>query len=163
MNLTLDEIKDWAEFENLVASFFRLQYANHSCEIIHSSKGADGGKDILLIFKLEDPLVDTSSYERKWVVQCKFYNRDLRKSDLSNVNIPTLIHEYGANGYLLVTKKGVVNTLQTMFENLEKNCILGYEYKLWTGSVFLDKIIENEDITTVILKRYFPKYYQSVK
>jgi len=160
MNLTLDEIKDWAEFENLVASFFRLQDATYPCEIVHSGKGADGGKDMLLIFNLRDSV---DNYERKWVVQCKFYNRDLRKSDLSDVNIPTLIHEHGADGYLLVTKKGVVNTLQTMFENLEKNCILGYEYRLWTGTMLLDFIINNRDIRPAILKRYFPKHYQSIK
>ena len=53
-------------------------------------------------------------------MQCKFYDRSVSKTELSDINIPTLIHEYGAHGYLLVCKGGVTSTVSTMFENLRK-------------------------------------------
>lgn len=159
--LSFDEIRDWADFEDLVASYFRHQEAVPSnsvfqVEVLQSGKGNDGGKDLLIKFLVNDSV---KPFLRTWIVQCKFYERDLRKSDLADVNIPSLIHQYGADGYLLVCKKGIVNTLATAFEDLNKNCRFGYSYVIWTGEVFKEKILLAPE---ALLKQFFPKYYLSI-
>jgi len=152
MKLSFDEIKNWAEFEDLTASYFRLQ-ESYDIEVAQSGKGSDGGRDLLLTISYSSPI---RSFEHKWVVQCKFYNRDLRNSDFADINIPSLIHEYNAEGFLLICKKGVVNTLQQKLENLEKNCKFGYAYRIWTGAAFADEIFRMK--SEVVRKHYFPKY-----
>ena len=137
LNESLEDIKNWQEFENLVRHYFEDIYIMSSngvkTVIVQSSgEGADGGKDLLVIFKSNDSLVE---YERKWVVQCKFYERSVSPSDLADTNIPGLIHQYGAEGYLLVCKKNVTSGTVRMFENWRKNCKFGYQYKIWTGSM----------------------------
>jgi len=100
-NIEFEELlDDWQKFEDLVADYFReiqkdkiLGRSIKDIEVRQSGKGADGGRDILLIFQLTDSII---KFERKWVVQCKFYQDDVSKSHLSDVNIPGLIHEYGA-------------------------------------------------------------------
>jgi hypothetical protein len=159
--LTFDEIDGWADFEELVAAYFRLQADDRSnnvghVEVLPSGKGSDGGRDLLVRFRVNDSIMP---FLRTWVVQCKFYENDLRKSDLVDVNIPTLIHQYNADGYLLICKKGIVNTLATTFEDLNKNCRFGYSYVVWAGEEFLQKIMFAE---AILRKQFFPKYYSNV-
>lgn len=155
MKLSFDEIKNWVEFEDLTASYFRLQ-EYYDIQVAQSGKGSDGGRDSLLTISYPSPI---RSFDHKWVVQCKFYNRDMRNSDFADINIPSLIHEYNAEGFLLICKKGVVNTLQQKLENLEKNCKFGYAYRVWTGAAFLEKIIGLDN--DVIIRQYFPKYFKT--
>ena len=100
---------DFQKIEDLVADYFReiqkdkiLSNSIKDIEVRQSGKGADGGRDILIIFQLTDSVI---TFERKWVVQCKFYKDDVSKSNLSDVNIPSLIHEYKADDYLLICRK----------------------------------------------------------
>ncbi len=133
--LEFEELFDDADkFEDLVADYFReiqkdkiLGSSVKHIEVLQSGKGADGGRDILIIFQLTDSVI---TFERKWVVQCKFRRGNISKSHLSDVNIPSLIHEYGADGYLLVCRKSVNSSLTNMFENLRKNCRFGYSYEI---------------------------------
>ncbi len=156
MELSYNEIESWEKFEDLVASYFReIKIENNIIDIKvkPSGTGTDGGRDILVTFRIADSLV---SFKRKWIVQCKFYNRNLRKSDLSDINIPTLIHEYGAVGYLLICKERVTSGVSKMFENLGENCKFKYHYEFWHGSHFLDKIVTMNKL----LQSYFPKYHE---
>jgi HJR/Mrr/RecB family endonuclease len=158
MKLDFSEIKNWKEFEDLAAAYFRSMPeigANSVKEVFvqPSGEGSDGGRDILVIFRISDSII---TYERKWVVQCKFYNKAVSKSELSKINIPSLIHEYGAEGYLLICKNGVTSKVSEMFENLRNNCRFHYDYLIWDNNLFTEKIIDNKKI----LKRYFPKYYK---
>ena len=142
MKVDLNEIKDWREFEDLIADFFRKQYQIEKNSVTSvlvepSGKGADGGRDLLVTFKFNDSVVD---FERKWVVQSKFYDKTVSKSHIADVNIPTLIHEYGADGYILICKGDVSSKLTEMFENLRKNCRFGYQYSVWSGSQFAYEI-----------------------
>jgi predicted helicase len=158
MKLDFSEIKDWKEFENLAAAYFNSlpeMRDNSISEVFvqSSGEGSDGGRDILVTFRLSDTVI---TYERKWVVQCKFYNKSVSKSELSTINIPSLIHEYGADGYLLICKNGVTAKVSEMFENFRKNCRFRYSYLIWDGSTFLRYIINGNDL----LEQYFPKYYK---
>lgn len=154
--LSLLEITDWREFEDLVASYFRKIYqsAENSLmevEVKHSGIGADGGRDMLITFRFFDSIVP---FNRRWVVQCKFYDKPVPKTKLADVNIPSLIHEYKADGYLLICKMGVTAGVSNMFENLNLNCRFGYSYVYWTGNELIEKIRVIPDIVT----QYFPKY-----
>jgi hypothetical protein len=158
--LSFDEIKSGEEFEDLVAAYFRAIKQENSGSIVdikvsQKGKGADGGIDILLTFELSDSIL---KFQRKWVVQCKFLTKpSTGKSDIGEVNIPTLIHEYGANGYLLIVRNEVQAQLKDTFERLNKECKLGYQYEIWTGNMFLQKLLSSKKI----LEHYFPNYYKS--
>ncbi len=144
LNQSLDDLKNWQEFEDLVKHYFEdihIMSANGAKSVIvqSSGEGADGGRDLLVIFKSNDSVIE---YERKWVIQCKFYERSVSPSDLADTNIPGLIHQYGAEGYLLICKKNVTSGTVRMFENWRKNCKFGYKYQIWTGSSFSKKVMQ---------------------
>ncbi len=156
MKLSLSEIGDWRIFEQLVADFLRKIGESTRNSITHvevklGGKGRDGGIDMLVILKISDTL---AFHEKKWVVQCKFLEKDIAKSHLATINIPSLIHEHGADGYLLVCKKDVTSGITEMFDNFNKNCRFGYKYEIITGEEFLRKLKKQE----VIIEQYFPKY-----
>lgn len=157
MKLSFSEIENWQEFENLATSFFEKisEVKNDAIEVFvePSGTGSDGGRDILVTASINDSF---TSFKRKWVVQCKFYEKDLSKSELSDINIPSLIQQHGADGYLLICKNGVTSPLSNQFEELRKNCRMNKNYLIWTGSQFLDKLILHKDI----IQRYFPAYFR---
>ena len=158
--INITEIEDWEQFEDLVAEFFRetrhLEDNNLSeVSVDPTGKGPDGGRDILLKFRLNDSI---TPFERKWVVQCKFYE-SLSKSDLDKINIPSLIEEYNADGYLLVCKNGVTAGVTTTFENLKRNCRRNFEYEIWNGSTFIQNLYK----TTNLHEHYFPLFYEYKK
>ncbi len=162
MQLDFSEIKDSGQFEDLVAAYFEdLRNSNkefpqvRDVETSTPGKGTDGGKDILVTFTINDTV---ATYYKKWLVQCKFHDDTLSPSDLKDDNIPTLIHSYGANGYLLVCKNDVSQKLVNLFERLEKECLFRYKYQIWKGNKLRQKIVSN----TSLLKTYFPKYYSSI-
>lgn len=156
MELSFLEIPNWKKFEDLAAAYFRSIPDKHSNSVTEvfvqpSGEGSDGGRDILVTFRSSDSIV---FHERKWVIQCKFYDRAISKSELSTINIPSLIHEYGADGYLLICKNGVTSKVSEMFENFRSNCRFGYSYMIWDGSFFLEQIMDNNSL----LALYFPMY-----
>jgi hypothetical protein len=160
--LSFDEIKSGEEFEALVAAYFRIVKNDEDSslkevreiDVKQKGKGPDGGIDILLTFEITDPIL---KFQRKWVVQCKFLNKpSTYKSDIGQINIPTLIHEYGAVGYLLVIRNQAEVQLQDTFDRLNKNCKLGYQYEIWTGDKFISKLLSVQSL----LEQFFPKYYQ---
>jgi len=144
LNQLLDDIKNWQEFEDLVKHYFEdihIMSKNgvDSVTVQSSGEGADAGRDLFVIFRSDDSVIE---YERKWVIQCKFYARSVSPSDLSDTNIPGLIHQYGAEGYLLICKNNVTSGTVRMSENWRKNCKFGYRYQFWTGSTLSKKIKE---------------------
>lgn len=153
--LSLDEITSWRTFENLVADYFRevkndKEFNVEHVEIKESGIGKDSGRDILVKLTLNDAIV---SFKRIWVIQCKFHKGNIGKAQIADVNIPTLVHEYAANGYLLVCKADVTSGLTESFEELNKKCKFGYKYICWSGESFLRRIQFKN-----VAKKYFPKY-----
>jgi predicted helicase len=154
----LSEIKNWKEFEDLASAYFRtvpnvIENSVTMVKVEHSGEGGDGGRDILVMFNVFDSIDDC---DRKWVVQCKFHERAISKRELSSINIPSLIHEYRADGYLLICKNGATSTVTEMFEKLRRNCRFGYGYRIWDGNIFIQKIMGSNQL----LEQYFPKYYK---
>lgn len=104
--LSLEEIPNWRAFENLVADYFREVKRDNEFNVDNvivqqTGTGTDGGRDILVEFTVDDSIM---TFTRKWIIQCNFYEKDVNKTHLSDINIPSLLHEYGAEGYLLVCK-----------------------------------------------------------
>ena len=156
--IDFDEIKNWQAFEDLVADYFRGisdQQNINDITVEQSGEGADGGRDILVTFQLTDSIIP---FQRKWVVQCKFYNKSVSKREISDINIPTLIHEYGADGYLLVCKGNVTSTVSLMFENLRRRCKMGYSYIYWAGNQFKDQLYLQP--YEPLIQKHFPEYYK---
>ena len=160
MNLTLNTISNWEKFEDLVAEYFRVVKSQDNniieVKVEPTGNGPDGGRDILVTFKVNDSI---ESFQRKWIVQCKFYKGMLKEKDLATINIPGKIHQYGANGFLLVVKDRVQANVTKMFEDFRANCKFSYNYEIWNGSQFISKIIGKDPI----LKQYFPKYHAYTK
>ncbi len=156
--LTLDEISDWQSFEELLTDYFREIKEERNIKEIRveaTGEGSDGGRDILVTFLITDSII---SFERKWVVQCKFYKGAVSKADLSTINVPTLIHEYKANGYLLVCRRGVTSNVTKMFENLREKCKMNYSYMIWTGSDLVTQLLMQPP--QPLMQKYFPEYYE---
>jgi hypothetical protein len=147
--LTFDEITDGYEFENLVESYLRNL---PNTKVTNSGKGSDGGVDIFLKIEVNDAI---KVFTRKWIVQCKFHKKTIGKADISDVNIPTLIHEHKADGYLLVCRREINSRLSDSFRNLRENCKFGYDYEIWTGSQLKDRIILDDKV----IQKYFPNYW----
>jgi hypothetical protein len=160
MKIDFEEISDWEEFEDLVADYFREIKKLDNNQIIDvkvapSGKGPDGGRDILVNFRLNDSIV---TFERRWVVQCKF-RKTLLKSNLDSINIPTLIQEYGACGYLLIAKNSIQSGVTQTFENLRNNCKNGFFYETWNGNHFRQKL----GFVGKLHEQYFPKYFEYIQ
>lgn len=154
--LSFKEIKNWKDFEDLVADFFREvkndnEFDIESVDIKQTGIGSDGGRDILVTFLVYDSI---KSFHRTWIVQCKYYNKNVGKSEISSINIPSLIHEYKANGYLIICKEDFTSGLTESFESLNKNCKFNYQYEFWNGTALLNRIRNKEKI----IRNYFPKH-----
>lgn len=157
MKIDFSEIKDWQEFEDLVADYFReIKSSNNNLidvRVEPSGSGPDGGIDILLTFDVDDSII---SFKRIWVVQCKFYERNLLKNHLSDVNIANLLLEYNADGYLLICKNNFHSGVTNMFENLRNQASNNKNFEIWNGNHFRHKL----GLMGMLHKSYFPKYYQ---
>lgn len=159
MKLDFNEIQNGDTFEDLVVSYFENLKNEKSKEIIDivikpTGPGADGGRDILVNFMITDSLM---TFERRWVIQCKFHSKNVSTDKIADINIPTLLHSYKASGYLLICKEKATSKLTQPFERLEQNCIFGNKYIVWSGNTFKLNILNNSNKN--ILKQYFPIFY----
>lgn len=158
MYLDFDEIKDGEHFEELVESYFKEE-KNKKNDIVDidikaSGSGTDGGRDILVSFKVTDGI---HSFVRRWVIQCKFHNKNISTDVIHDINIPSLVHSYKASGYLLICRKKPTSKLTNLMEQLEQNCKFDYKYQIWSGEQFKHSILSSPD---TILAQFFPKYYK---
>lgn len=157
MNLDLNEITDHKKFEDLVVSYFEDLKSEQGNNIIDtkikpSGVGTDGGRDILITVNISDGI---TTYNKTWIIQCKFHITNISTDEIADINIPTLIHSYHAIGYLLICREKATSKLTDLFERLEKNCIFQNKYIIWSGEQFKTKILNREKI----LEQYFPEYY----
>lgn len=158
--LSLEEIPDWRAFENLVADYFREVKRDNEFNVDNvivqqTGTGTDGGRDILVEFTVDDSIM---TFTRKWIIQCKFYEKDVNKTHLSDINIPSLLHEYGAEGYLLVCKNHYTSPVSDMFEGFNKNCLFKRSYSIWNGQSLLNRVRFKENI----INSYFPKHSEYI-
>lgn len=163
MTFELEEIVSPSRFEDLVAAYFEgLKYEQGykftDVVVKPSGSGPDGGRDILVTFRLKDGI---QVFERRWVVQCKFLGADVSTNKLADINLPTLVHSYNACGYLLVCKQRPTSKLTALFERLSARCHNGYLFEVWSGEQFKRQILSRSD--EALLMQYFPKYFETLK
>jgi hypothetical protein len=159
MTLDLDEISDHKKFEDLVVSYFEdlKNEKGHNIvdvEVKPSGTGTDGGRDILVTLKVTDSIV---TFERRWIVQCKFHNSDISTDKISDINIPTLLSSHKASGYLLVCKQKPTSKLTDLFERLESENGVVQKFIVWSGEQFKRLILVKSK--KEILQQYFPSYF----
>lgn len=158
MTFDFTEICDHKKFEDLVVSYFEdLKHEKgHNIVDIYvkpSGTGTDGGRDILVTLKVTDSIV---TFERRWVVQCKFHNSDISTDKISDINIPSLLSSYRASGYLLICKQKPTSKLTDHFESLERNNN-DLRFMVWSGEQFKRLILVKSK--REILQQYFPTYF----
>lgn len=156
-NVSYDEITDGNHFEDLVVAYFRDIWEDENNSIIgvesnRSGVGPDGGVDIIITFLIKD---DIRFFKRKWIVQCKFVDKNISPSAINNINIPTLIHSYKASGYLLICKHNPTSSLTNLFARLNEKCIHNYQYECWNGTHFIQKLKVRENLIPL----FFPKHH----
>lgn len=158
MYLDFDEIKGGEHFEELVETYFKEEKNKDNnivdIDIKSSGSGVDGGRDILVSFKVTDGI---DSFIRRWVIQCKFHNKNVSTDVINDINIPSLVHSYKASGYLLICRRKPTSKLTNLMEQLELNCRFDYKYQIWSGEQFKHSILSCPD---TILAQFFPKYYK---
>jgi hypothetical protein len=159
---SLNEIEGWEQFQHVVGDYFMLGigHATSTSAVGHSATesgvGPDSGKDIIVSCTINDSVLP---FERKWVVQCKSYQNTVRLRDISSVNIPTLVHRHGANGYLLVSKHEVHNQIRELFADLNGGiCKMGYKYEVWDGNQLHSKMLMLQ--SGPFFRKYFPDYQE---
>lgn len=155
--LSFDEIRDWEQFQELVAAYFKACREDNSLNVAEvtarvTGRGPDGGCDVEVITRLVDVL---QSIERKWVVQCKFHSGTVGLSEMASVNIPTLLHSHGAHGFLLICRGSVSSKLTDQFKALNEECANGRCYSCWTGEEFIQRIRSKP----TLIEHFFPKHH----
>lgn len=160
MILDLCEIPDDKKFEDLIVSYFEDLKLKKGINVVDvkvqpSGVGTDGGRDVLVTLRISDGII---TFQKIWVVQCKFHASNISTNQISDINIPTLIHSYNASGYLLICREKPTSKLTDLFERLEANCMFKRKYIVWSGEQFKSKIIANMKI----LEQFFPNYYAYV-
>ena len=159
MTIDFDEIRDDKHFEDLVISYFEdlKNEGTHNIvdiDVKSSGIGTDGGRDILVNFKITDNI---TTFDRRWIIQCKFHNSNISTNEISDINLPTLIYSYKATGYLLICKKRPTSKLTNLFERLNKECKMDYQYLIWSGEQLKRLLLAKSK--PEILQQYFPNYY----
>jgi hypothetical protein len=104
--------KDGTDLERLTREIFiREGFETH-----WTGKGSDGGRDLLVIEKVQGPL---SKFERKWLVQCKHkaHSGQSIGKDAAN-SLVTDCKRVGATGYLMVCTTSLTSGLIKAYEEL---------------------------------------------
>jgi hypothetical protein len=160
MKLSFDEIKDESRFESLVTAYFGNLKTHKSAisqiSVQSAGVGANSGWNLLVHTSTRD--VIPLSFNRTWVVRCKFQKADISTNKIADINIPTLIHAHKAVGYLLVCNQRPTLKLIQLFNRLEKECTFGYRYQIISGEQLLLQLTSFED-NEPIIRQFFPKYY----
>lgn len=139
--------QDGTDLERLVREIFvREGYETH-----WTGKGPDGGRDLLVVEKVQGPL---SKFERTWLVQCK-HNAHSGKSigrEESN-SLVTDCMSAKAVGYLLVCTTALTTGLVTTYRELQTNSNLVIDY--WDEVKLEDRLLKPCNFS--LIDQFFPK------
>lgn len=157
MPLSFDEIRDWEQFQELVAEFFRTCASDGSLNVTEvqalvSGRGPDGGCDIEVSFRLSDGI---NPFTRKWIVQCKFHNSTVGIPEMASGSISDLLHRHNADGYLLVCRNSLSSGLTEQIKSMAQSCRYGRSYCWWSGEEFIQRLRSKP----TLIEHFFPKYH----
>lgn len=130
--------EDGTDLERLVREIFiREGYETH-----WTGKGADGGRDLVVVEKVSGPLSD---FSRTWLVQCKHKAHSGKSVGKDEANsIITDCRRIKATGYLLVCTTQPSSGLINAYQELEESEQLVIKY--W-DSVTLENIFFKNPVT----------------
>ncbi|MED4014458.1 restriction endonuclease [Sutcliffiella cohnii] len=124
---------DGTDLERLVREIFvREGYETH-----WTGKGPDGGRDLLVIEKVQGPL---SNFERTWLVQCKhkaYSGKSVGREE--SQSLVTDCKSAKADGYLLVCTTPLTTGLLTTYKELQSNWC-GTQRDMGTGNSSTQKM-----------------------
>lgn len=158
LKISLDEIEDWEEFQDLVQAYFEalVKQKDSLVKLVRAKKsgrGSDGGRDILVEIDMHDGI---QAFTRKWVVQCKFEQRTRFQGNPGGIR--DLLDRYKANGYLLVCKARASAGITQCLEDLEKSDPNERCYVYWDGPQFRSLLLPFDQL----IARYFPKHHSAI-
>lgn len=160
LKISLEEIEDWEEFQDLVQAFFKalVKREDSLVKVVRAKKtgrGSDGGRDILVEMEMDDGI---QAFTRRWVVQCKANGKARRTEKAAVEGVRDLLDVYKADGFLLICKARASAKLTQLLEELEKSDPRGRCYVYWDGPQFCNLLYPLEDIIRV----FFPQYHAAV-
>jgi hypothetical protein len=159
------------DFESLVAAIFRAQILTHTggqasfnkplnhtvVSVLHSGRGADQGKDLLVTTIVSDCV---TARPFKWLVQCKHNatsRRAIRLSDFKDCSsLVDVVTHHGADGYLLACTPRPSTNVQRRFDNLTSDSGNPYHFVTWDETTVRVQLLKYPEVVEV----FFPVYYQ---
>jgi hypothetical protein len=138
--------EDGTDLERLVREIF----VREGFETHWTGKGPDGGRDLLVVEKVQGPL---SKFERTWLVQCKHKahsGKSIGREE--SYSIVTDCRSAKAGGYLLVCTTalttGLINTLKDLQAN--ENIVIDY----WDEVKLEDRLLKPCNFS--LIHQFFP-------
>lgn len=153
----LKKIKNGYEFQQITAAFFRELVAGplkRDFDVIvqENGIGPDGGFDILVEFIYSNVI---NKHSVRWVVECKCWESNLSPRDINFNKIKGSIEAQHADGYLLICKGNVTDTVKKNFRGWSNGSKIKYE--IWEGHRFWEEI---NKCGTQLLQTFFTDYYR---
>lgn len=120
------------------------------------SRGADGGKDIILIEPLEGKIKSTT---RRWIVSCKHYAHSEKSvGDKDEIDILGRTRKFKAQGFIAfysrIPSSGLMQTLRSHEDEIN--------IEVWDHEKIENALI-TEEVLQPIFQRYFPNSYKQWK
>lgn len=144
--------KDGTDLERLTREIF----SREGFEVHWTGKGPDGGRDLIVIEKVQGPL---SKFRRKWLVQCK-HNAHSGKSigkDEAN-SLITDCERIKAQGYLMVCTTSLSSGLIQAYEELKEQRNMFIDY--WDEVRLEDRLLKPTNFQ--LINQFFPISSKSV-
>ena len=118
------------------------------------SRGADGGKDLIV---LEELIGNLTTTKRRWIISCKHYAHS-GKSVSNNDEIDVLgrVRNYKAEGFIGFYSTLPSSSLRQKLKNHEDEIAI----KVWDKEEIESHLI-NDKRLQVVFKRYFPKSHKN--
>lgn len=143
---------DGTDLERLVREIFvREGYETH-----WTGKGPDGGRDLLVIEKVQGPL---SNFERTWLVQCKhkaYSGKSVGREE--SQSLVTDCKSAKADGYLLVCTTPLTTGLLTTYKELQSNWNIVIDY--WDDVKLEDRLLKPCNFS--LINQFFPQSSNNV-
>lgn len=157
----LHQIKDWYQFQQLAAAFFRALTpgdAKREFEVIVNENGIgqDGGHDLLVEFVFFNVI---AKHSIRWIVECKCWEGNLSPSDIDINKVKQLLIAKEAQGYLLICKGNVTDQVKKNFREMSLADNAKVKYEVWEGYRFWEEI---NKCGTHLIQTYFPDYFRQV-
>lgn len=145
---------DGTDLERLVREIFvREGYETH-----WTGKGPDGGRDLIVIERLQGPL---SSTERTWLIQCKHKAHGGNAIGVKEAD--SLVADCmsaKAHGYLMVCTTALSAGLIQRYREMQANSALGIVIDYWDEVKLEDRLLKPCNFS--LINQFFPRSSNSV-